>query len=50
MDKIVARFKNTDTWFYNGYKSARAIKNGGHRKVVSTGSTTATTAIAEGEA
>jgi hypothetical protein len=35
MDKIVARVKNTHPWFYNGYKSARAIKNGGHRKATS---------------
>jgi hypothetical protein len=42
MDRIVARFKNTNPWFYNGYKSARAIKNGGHRKA-------SNPAIAEGE-
>jgi hypothetical protein len=40
MDKIAARFKNTNPAFYNGYKNARAIKDSGHRKAVPTGSTT----------
>jgi hypothetical protein len=35
MDRIVARFKNSNPAFYNGYKNARAIKDSGHRKATS---------------
>ncbi|MBK9226176.1 MAG: hypothetical protein IPL67_03715 [Ignavibacteria bacterium] len=32
IDALVRRFKENDTTFYRGYKSARSVKNLGERK------------------